>query len=169
MAATTQPMTDHFISVLVEDHPGVMAKVTGMMARRGFNIESLAAGPCEKTGMFRLTIVVKGDDHGIEQIQKQLYKIVDTVKVAPVESSIRLEREIGLVKIRTGSGNRSELLELVKVFRGNVLDVTPAGCIVEITGSSEKVDSFIQLFPPDQIVEVSRTGLVAMKRWDRMS
>ena len=167
MAANATPMTDHFISVLVEDHPGVMAKVTGLMARRGFNIESLAAGPCEKAGMFRLTIVVKGDDHGVEQIQKQLYKVVDTVKVVPIERGVRVEREIGLVKIRTGSGGRSELLELVKVFRGNVLDLTPAGCIVEITGSSEKIDSFIRLFPADQIVEVSRTGLVAMKRWNK--
>ncbi|ADK80732.1 MULTISPECIES: acetolactate synthase small subunit [Sediminispirochaeta] len=159
--------TDHTISVLVNNHPGVLSKLTSLITRRGFNIESIAAGPTKDPDMFRLTIIVKGDDQSVEQIQKQLYKIVDTVKVSPIDPRNKVEREIGLIKLRATNGSRNEVLQMVNVFKGQVIDSGPGGFVVEIVGSSEKVDSFIGLFPPQQVVEVARTGIVAMNRWEK--
>lgn len=159
--------TDHTISVLVNHHPGVLSKLTSLITRRGFNIDSIAAGPAKDPEMFRLTIVIKGDDRSVEQIQKQLYKIVDTVKVSPVDPRHKVEREIGMIKLRAQNGQRKEILQMVEVFKGQVLDSGPGGFVVEIVGSSEKVDSFISLFASNQIVEVARTGIVAMNRWEK--
>jgi acetolactate synthase I/III small subunit len=159
--------TDHTISVLVNHHPGVLLKITSLITRRGFNIDSIAAGPTKDPDMFRLTIIVKGDDQSVEQIQKQLYKIVDVVKVAPIDPAAKVDREIGLVKLKAANGERKEILQMVNVFKGQILDSSPQGFVVEIVGSSEKVDSFISLFSPQQIVEVARTGIVAMNRWEK--
>ena len=162
----SEQLTDHTISVLVNHHPGVLSKLTSLITRRGFNIDSIAAGPTKDPDMFRLTIIAKGADRSIEQIQKQLYKIVDTVKVSAIDPHRKVEREIGLIKLRAANGQRQEIVQLVNVFKGQILDSGREGFVVEIVGSSDKVDSFINLFPPQQILEVARTGIVAMNRLD---
>lgn len=158
---------DHTISLLVANHPGVLSKITSLITRRGFNIDSIAAGPTNEKGLFRLTIIVKGDDQGVEQIQKQLYKLVDTVKVVPIHPSRKVEREIGLVKLKVGAGKRSEVVQIINVFDGDILDSGSEGFIVEVTGESEKVDSFIGMFHQNEVVEVARTGIVAMDKWEK--
>lgn len=160
-------LRDHTIALLVADHPGVLSKLTSLITRRGFNIDSISAGPAKGKGVFRLTIVVKGDDQGIEQIQKQLYKLVDTVKVVPIHASRKVEREIGLVKIKVPAGKRGEVVQLVDVFKGKILDTIAGGFVVEVTGNSEKIESFIGMFQPDEIVEVARSGIVAMDKWEK--
>lgn len=160
-------LNDHIISLLVLNHPGVLSKITSLITRRGFNIDSISAGPTKEKNMFRLTIIVKGDDRGVEQIQKQLYKLVDTVKIMTIHPSRKVEREIGLIKINAPVGQRNETMQLVQIFKGQILDSGPAGFIVEITGSSDKVDSFLSHFTPQQIAEVARTGIVAMDRFEK--
>jgi acetolactate synthase I/III small subunit len=159
--------TDHIVSVLVHNNPGVLSKVTSLVTRRGFNIDGISAGPTRQNDMFRLTIVVKGDDKSIEQIQKQLYKIIDVVKVVPIIRSRMVGREICLIKIKTAGSERHDILQIINVFKANVVDVGANGLIVEITGDSDKIDSFLALLEPHQISDVARTGIVAMNRWDR--
>jgi acetolactate synthase I/III small subunit len=159
--------TDHIVSVLVHNNPGVLSKVTSLVTRRGFNIDGISAGPTRQNDMFRLTIVVKGDDKSIEQIQKQLYKIIDVVKVVPIVKSSMVGREICLIKIKASGNERHEILQIINVFKANVIDVGANGFIVEFTGDSDKIDSFLALLEPHQIVDVARTGIVAMNRWDR--
>lgn len=159
--------TDHIVSVLVHNNPGVLSKVTSLVTRRGFNIDGISAGPTRQNDMFRLTIVVKGDDKSIEQIQKQLYKIIDVVKVVPIVRSRMVGREICLIKIKASGNERHEVLQIINVFKANVVDVGGNGLIVEITGDSDKIDSFLALLESHQISDVARTGIVAMNRWDR--
>jgi len=159
--------TDHIVSVLVHNNPGVLSKVTSLVTRRGFNIDGISAGPTRQNDMFRLTIVVKGDDKSIEQIQKQLYKIIDVVKVVPIIRSRMVGREICLIKIKASGNEKHEILQIINVFEANVVDVGSNGLIVEITGDSDKIDSFLALLEPHQIIDVARTGIVAMNRWDR--
>ena len=159
--------TDHIVSVLVHNNPGVLSKITSLITRRGFNIDGISAGPTRQNDMFRLTIVVKGDDKSIEQIQKQLYKIIDVVKVSPVQQNSMVGREICLIKIKASAGERHDILQIVSVFKANVVDVGSSGFIVEITGEPDKIDSFLALLEPHQIADVARTGLVAMSRWER--
>ena len=159
--------TDHIVSVLVHNNPGVLSKVTSLVTRRGFNIDGISAGPTRQNDMFRLTIVVKGDDKSIEQIQKQLYKIIDVVKVVPIDKSSMVGREICLVKIKASGSDQHEILQIINVFKANVVDVGTNGLIVEITGDSDKIDSFLALLEPQQVSDVARTGIVAMNRWDR--
>jgi acetolactate synthase-1/3 small subunit len=162
-----ETLRDHTIALLVADHPGVLSKITSLITRRGFNIDSIAAGPTKDKGLFRLTIIVKGDDQGVEQIQKQLYKLVDTVKVVPIHPSRKVEREIGLIKLRVPMGRRGEVIQMVQVFKGEILDTGADGFIVEITGDNDKIDSFLGLFQPHEVVEVARTGIVAMDKWEK--
>jgi len=164
---TDEIYTDHIVSVLVHNNPGVLSKITSLVTRRGFNIDGISAGPTRQNDMFRLTIVVKGDDKSIEQIQKQLYKIIDVVKVAPIIKSSMVGREICLIKIKASGGDKHEILQIINVFKANVVDVGSNGLIVEITGDSDKIDSFLALLEAHQIVDVARTGVVAMNRWDR--
>ena len=159
--------TDHIVSVLVHNNPGVLSKVTSLVTRRGFNIDSISAGPTRQNDMFRLTIVVKGDDKSIEQIQKQLYKIIDVVKVVPIVKNRMVGREICLVKIKASGSDQHEILQIINVFKANVIDVGSNGLIVEITGDPDKIDSFLALLEPQQVSDVARTGIVAMNRWDR--
>jgi len=159
--------TDHIVAVLVHNNPGVLSKVTSLVTRRGFNIDGISAGPTRQNDMFRLTIVVKGDDKSIEQIQKQLYKIIDVVKVVPIVRSRMVGREICLIKIKASGNEKHEILQIISVFEANVVDVGSNGLIVEITGDSDKIDSFLALLEPHQIIDVARTGIVAMNRWDR--
>ncbi len=165
--AEKRQLTDHIVSVLVNNHPGVLSKVTSLITRRGFNIDGISAGNTKQSDMFRLTIVVKGDDRSIEQIQKQLYKIIDVVKVWTITPESKMDREIGLIKIKIPQSLRNEILQMINVFKASIVDAGPDGFIVEITGTSEKIDSFLSLFEHHQIVEVARSGVVAMNRWDK--
>lgn len=162
-----ETLRDHTIALTVADHPGVLSKITSLITRRGFNIDSIAAGPTTGKGLFRLTIIVKGDDRGVEQIQKQLYKLVDTVKVVPIHPSRKVEREIGLIKLKVPAGKRGEVVQIISAFKGEVIDSGPGGFIVEVTGESEKIDSFLGMFQPQEIAEVARTGVVAMDKWEK--
>jgi acetolactate synthase I/III small subunit len=156
--------TDHTISLIVCNKPGVMSKVTGMITRRGFNVESITVGKTKETGMARITLVVKGDDRSIEQIQKQLYKMVDTVKVYPISLKERVARELALIQIKLAKGDKSELYQLISIYKAEIIDTSQGGLILEITGSSEKIEGFINLLPQKLIVGVARTGVVAMHK-----
>lgn len=158
-------LSKHVISVLVYNHPGIMAQVTGLFTRRGFTVESITAGKAKNEDMLRLTIVVKADQKSLEQIQKQLYKIIDTVKVSLIHPDLKVEREMALIKIRTQNSIKSDLFQLVEVFRGRVVDASPSGFIVEITGPVPKIEAFINLLSINSVIEIARTGTVAINRW----
>ncbi len=158
---------EHLVSMLVHNKPGVMRKVANLFARRGFNISSITVGDSEVPGLARLIIMVKGDERIIEQIEKQAYKLVEVVKVTPIDPipENRVEREMALVKVKFGD-QKQELFQLVEIFRGKIVDVSKEGAIIEITGSRSKVEAFIRLLSENQIVEIARTGIVAMNRWN---
>ncbi|MDK2864929.1 MAG: acetolactate synthase small subunit [Thermotogota bacterium] len=159
---------EHIVSVLVCNQPGVMRKVANLFARRGFNISSISVGEAKDPGFSRLTIVVKGDDRIIEQIEKQLYKVIEVVKVSPIDPSPenRVEREMALIKTQIDEKNKPEILQLVEIFRGKIIDVAKEGMIIEITGARSKVEAFIKLLQDTgKVIEIARTGIVAMNRW----
>jgi acetolactate synthase I/III small subunit len=156
--------TDHTIAMLALNNPGVIAKISSLMARRGYNVESMTAGKTKEKGVSRLTIVVKGDDQGVEQIQKQLNKIIDTVKVYPITPENRVARELALVKIKLTKGDKSDLFQLINIYNAEIVDTSLGGIVVEITGSSEKIDGFINLLPQNLIVGIARSGIVAMHK-----
>jgi acetolactate synthase-1/3 small subunit len=155
----------HIISVLVKDSPGVLAKIAGLFSRRGFNIESLAVGHTDVEGISRMTIIVTGDDYMLEQIKKQLNKLIDVIKVVDLDPMNSVGRDLALVKVKVDSPQkRSEVIQMVDVFRAKILDITEGSLIVEITGRQDKVDAFIKLLEPIGIKEVVRTGKVALAR-----
>jgi len=162
---TQQNHSRHTISVLVYNHPGIMAKVTSLFTRRGFHVESITAGKAKDEEMLRLTIVVMADSKSLEQIQKQLYKVIDTVKVSLIHPELKVEREMALIKVKPPNVPKSELFQLVNVFRGRVVDASPSGFIIEITGPVPKIDAFINLLARNSIIEIARTGTVAINRW----
>jgi len=155
----------HVVSVLVYNKYGVLNKITNLFKRRGYNIESISAGKAEKNGMVRLTIVVCGDDRIIEQVEKQLYKVLETVKVTPIHPNQKVIKELALIKIKANSERRSEIIQMVEIFRANIVDAGLDGFIIEITGNKEKIDSFINLIDANNIIEIARTGAVALNRW----
>ncbi len=155
----------HVISALVQNVPGVLAHISGMLASRGFNIDSLAVGETENTHLSRMTFVVVGGDEVLEQVGKQLEKIVTVVRVLDVSSRDFVERDLLLIKVKAQSGNdRSEIRELADVFRGKIVDVGPDEVMVEISGRENKVQAFIERMRPYGITELVRTGRIAMVR-----
>jgi len=154
----------HTISALVEDNPGVLARVAGLFRRRGFNISSLAVGKSEKKGLSRMTFVIQGDSEMVEQVTKQLYKLIEVVRVTEMEQEHMVARELALMKIKSTSATRNEIMQIVDIFRAGIVDVGQNNMIVEITGDEQKIDSFIQLLQPFGIGEIMRTGQVAMMR-----
>lgn len=156
----------HTIAVLVEDHPGVLARVAGLFRRRGFNIESLAVGVTEKEGISRMTIVVSGDDRTIEQVIKQLNKLIEVIKVSDVTQN-SVERELALIKVSANTQNRAEIIEIANIFRARIVDVSRESLIIEVTGDEEKINAFIDLMRQYGIKEVARTGKIAMQRGSR--
>ncbi len=155
----------HLLSALVEDRPGVMQRISGMFSRRGFNIDNISVGPAEREGYSRVTISVKGDDQVLEQVVKQLNKLISVIKVRELGREDSLSRELALIKVSTSkSDSRSEIAQYVDVFRGNIVDVSQDSMIVEITGDSKKIDAFIRLMRPYGIRELARTGVTAMRR-----
>ncbi len=154
----------HTISVLVENKSGVLARVSGLFSARGFNIDSLAVGKTEDPSVSRMTIVVKGDDSVLEQIQKQLNKLIDVIKICDYVTTPHLERDLALIKVKANKNNRSELLQIIDIFRAKIVDVADDSLIVEVTGDEEKIAALISMVSTFGICEMSRTGIVAMAR-----
>src|SRR3990172_8002385 len=154
----------HVLSALVQNVPGVLAHVAGMFASRGYNIDSLAVGETEDPHLSRMIFVVVGDDSTLEQVRRQLEKIVTVVRVDDISSQEFVERDLMLLKVNCGNGHRAEIRELVQIFRGRVVDVAPAEVIVEISGQEKKIEAFIDLMRPFGIIELVRTGRIAMVR-----
>jgi acetolactate synthase-1/3 small subunit len=159
------PNQRHVLSALVQNVPGVLAHISGMLASRGFNIDSLAVGETENPHLSRMTFVVVGDDSVLEQVEKQLEKIVTVVRVLDVSSRDYVERDLLLLKVKAPAGNaRSEIRELVEIFRGQIVDVGPEEVMVEISGRENKVQAFIERMRHYGISELVRTGRIAMVR-----
>jgi len=154
----------HILSALVQNVPGVLAHVAGMLASRGYNIDSLAVGETEDPKLSRMTFVVVGDDSVLEQVRKQLEKIVTVVRVDDVSAKEHVERDLMLIKVNAAPGKRSEIRELTDVFRGRIVDVAPDQVMIEIAGQEKKIEAFIELMRPFGIVELARTGRIAMVR-----
>jgi acetolactate synthase-1/3 small subunit len=154
----------HTIIALVQDRPGVLTRVASMFRRRGFNIASLAVGASEEKGLSRLTFVVTGDQYTVEQATRHLDKLVDVVKVSNISDEDVVARELALIKVRTTPTNRSEILEIINLFRAKVVDVGTLSLVVETTGEEEKIDALYDLLRPFGILELMRTGRVAMVR-----
>jgi acetolactate synthase-1/3 small subunit len=158
-----EAITDHTISALVEDKPGVLARVSGLFRRRGFNISNLSVGHSEVPNLSRMTFVVQGDEFVVEQVTKQLYKLIDVVRVNDITGDAMVARELALVKVKATADNRSEIMQLVDIFRANIVDVAADTVIIEVTGD-DKIDSLFRLLKPFGIKEVMRTGRIAMVR-----
>jgi acetolactate synthase-1/3 small subunit len=154
----------HVISVLVENKVGVLSRITGLFSGRGFNIESLAVGETENMAISRMTIVVSGDDSILEQVRKQLGKVIDTIKVTDFTGIDHVERDLMLIKVSALPGKRSEIIEIVDVFRGKIIDVGQKDMIVEISGPEDRLEAVLNLLRPYGIKEVARTGRIAMNR-----
>ena len=154
----------HTISVLVENKPGVLSRISSLFSARGFNIDSLAVGETEQQDISRMTIVVKGDERILEQVMKQLNKLIDVIKVIDFVEQPHLERDLVLVKVNAGKGKRSEVLEIVDIFRAKIVDVAANSVIVEMTGDEEKILALVSMLKPFGIKEMVRTGIVAMGR-----
>lgn len=155
---------NHIISVLVENKAGVLAKISGLFSRRGFNIESLAVGPTDEKKISRITLSVEAEKHSIEQIIKQLYKLINVIKIQELDPSNIVERELVLIKVNADSKTRPEILEIVSVFRANIVDVAKKTLMIEITGAGNKVKALEDLLRPFGIIELVRTGKIACAR-----
>jgi acetolactate synthase I/III small subunit len=155
---------NHTISVLVENHFGVLTHVAGLFSARGFNIDSLAVGETEDPSVSRMTIVVHGDDRIVEQIIKQLNKLIDVIRVEDLDEEDLIDRELVLIKVAADANNRNEVMQIVNTFRAKVLDVSPQSMIIEVTGAESKIDAIIELLGPYGIRETVRTGLIALGR-----
>ncbi len=160
-------MNLHTISVLVEDKPGVLTRVAGLFAARGFNIDSLAVGPTEEGGLSRMTLVVNVETKPLEQVTKQLNRLINVIKVLEHEPGEAVERELALIKVRAEGDSRARVLEICDVFRVRVLDVTHKTLTIEATGTPDKLEALTELLRDFGIVELSRTGRVALARGDR--
>ena len=154
----------HVISALVQNQPGVLAHVSGMLASRGYNIDSLAVGETEDPNLSRMIFVVHGDDNVLEQARKQIGKIVTVVRVDDISSQNHVERDLMLVKINVPAEKRIEISLLVETFRGRVIDITPDTMMIEISGTEDKIEAFITLMRPYGIIELARTGRIALVR-----
>ena len=154
----------HTISILVDNHFGVLARISGLFSARGYNIESLCVGITEDPATSRMTVVVQGDDKVLEQIVNQLNKVIEVIEVTDLTAEGHVERELVLVKIATTTKQRTELLEIANIFRAKVVDVAPKSTIIEATGSAEKIRAFIDMIRPFGIQELSRTGTIALIR-----
>ncbi len=154
----------HTLSVLVEDEAGVLSRISGLFARRGFNIESLAVGPAEQSGVSRITMVVPGDDRVIEQLTKQLYKLINVLKVQDITETPCVERELMLLKVNATSNTRSEIVELAQIFRARVVDVAEDSLTLEVVGDPGKMVAIVQVLQKFGLKEIARTGKIALTR-----
>jgi len=160
-------MSKHTLSVLVENKPGVLARIAGLFARRGFNIESLAVGPTEYDEVSRMTIVVNVEDNPLEQVTKQLNKLINVLKIVELEASSSVSREIALVKVKADVANRAQVIEVVELFRAKVIDVASDALTIEATGGADKLDALLKMLEPFGIKELVQSGMVAVGRGSR--
>ena len=154
----------HTLSVLVENKPGVLARVAGLFSRRGFNIDSLAVGVTDKPEISRMTVVVDVEEHSLEQVYKQLNKLINVIKVIDLPDDNRVQREMVLAKVKAEPRNRAEIIEIVEIFRGKIVDLGSGTLSVEVTGPGSKLRAFEDLLRPYGLVEMVRTGTIALPR-----
>ena len=154
----------HTLVALVQDRPGVLTRIASLFRRRGFNIASLAVGKSELPGLSRMTFVVNGDDYTVNQVTKQLDKLIDVIRVSDISSHEMVARELALIKVGTTTATRGEIIQIVNLFRANIVDVGTQSMIIEITGEEDKINALNQLLQPFGVTEMHRTGLVAMVR-----
>lgn len=157
-------MTSHVLSLLVEDKPGLLTRVAGLFARRGFNIESLAVGHSEIPGLSRMTVVVDVEDLPLEQVTKQLNKLVNVIKIVELEPGQAVQREHMLIKVRVDNTTRSQVLEAATLFRARVVDVATDALVIEVTGDSAKVEALLRVLEPYGVKEIAQSGLLAISR-----
>lgn len=159
----------HTLAVLVENNPGVLARVAGLFSRRGFNIDSLAVGRTDNSAISRMTIVVEGDEHTLEQVTKQLHKLVDVIKISDITRDAYVDRELVMIKVHAEPSTRSEIMQLVDIFRARIVDVGAKTLTIEVTGNEGKISAFENVLKPFGIKELVRTGKIAMLRGNRAS
>lgn len=157
-------MTRHTISILVNNQPGVLQRVAGLFGRRGFNIESITVGESEEQGLSRMVVVTVGDDKTLEQVTKQLNKLIDVINVVNLSTHPMVARELALIKINAEPARRPEVLGIVETFRAAVVDIGPSTLIVQVVGDSDKIDAMVELLKPYGIRKLTRTGVTAMIR-----
>jgi acetolactate synthase-1/3 small subunit len=160
-------MSKHTLSVLVENKPGVLARIASLFARRGFNIDSLAVGPTEYPDVSRMTIVVNVEDNPLEQVTKQLNKLINVLKIVELEPAASVSRELLLVKVKADQQTRSQVLEVVQLFRAKIIDVAPDAVTIEATGGSEKIEALLRVLEPFGVKELVQSGMVAVGRGTR--
>jgi acetolactate synthase-1/3 small subunit len=157
-------MSTHVLSLLVEDKPGLLTRVAGLFARRGFNIESLAVGHSEIEGLSRITVVVDVEELPLEQVTKQLNKLINVIKIVELDPDASVQRQHLLIKVKVDGSSRSQILEAVTLFRARVVDVAPDSLVVEVTGDSGKVNALLRMLEPYGIKEIAQSGLLAIGR-----
>lgn len=161
-------MPKHTLSVLVENHAGVLSRVAGLFSRRGFNIDSLAVGITENPDISRITIVVDGDDYTVEQVSKQLNKLIDIIKIKKLEEKESVSRELALIKVSANAATRSEIISIVEIFRAKIVDVSKSTLTIEVAGTIEKVAALEDMLKQFGIKEIVRTGTIALERGNRI-
>jgi acetolactate synthase-1/3 small subunit len=154
----------HILSLLVENKPGVLARIAGLFARRGFNIDSLAVGPTDDTTISRLTLTVDGANHPIDQVTKQLHKLVNVIKIRDLEPEEAVARELALFKISADGDSRAQVMQFAEIFRGKIVDVHKRSLTVEVTGTDDKIEAFEEMVRPFGLIEMVRTGEIAVSR-----
>ncbi|OPL14832.1 MAG: acetolactate synthase small subunit [Firmicutes bacterium ML8_F2] len=159
----------HVLAIIVENKPGVLTRVSGLFSRRGFNIENIAVGETVTPGISRMTVTVEGNERTIEQVVKQLHKLINVIKVSNLASEPTVMRELMLIKVRAETGNRSDIQQIVETFRGKVVDVSPDSMIIEVTGNDEKLEAIKLLLQHFGIKEIVRTGKVALLRGSKVT
>ena len=157
----------HTLSVLVENKPGVLSRIAGLFSRRGFNIDSLAVGVTDDPDISRMTITVDGKEQPIEQVTKQLHKLINVIKITDLDPHNTVARELALIKVKSAAPSRGEIMQVAEIFRANILDVARKTMTLEITGTTEKIDAIEKLLEPHGVVEVVRTGRIAIERSEK--
>jgi len=157
----------HILSILIENESGALSRVAGLFSARGYNIESLTVAPTEDPSLSRMTLVTRGNDDIIEQITKQLNKLIDIVKLIDLADSDHIERELMMVKVKAVENTREEIKRLADIFRGRIIDVTAVSYVIEITGTSDKLDAFVRSLPENAIIEVVRSGCTGISRGEK--
>lgn len=157
-------MAKHILTALVNNHPGILSKIAGLFARRGFNIDSLAVGVTQNPDTSAATIVVDGDNYTVTQVENQLSKLIDVIEVKNLKRQHAVCRELALIKVACDTKNRNEVIQIVNIFRAKVVDVAPYALIIEMTGTGDKIEAFEQMVQPYGIMEMCRTGMIAMQR-----
>lgn len=159
-------MNPYVLSVIVENEPGILSRVAGLFSRRGYNIKSLSVGETEDPKISRMTIVVSGDRQIVEQIKKQLQKLIDVIKIIELEPETSVYRELALVKVMVNEQNRPSILEVVEIFRGKVIDIAKESLTVELTGDQDKINAFVDMMKVYGVSEMARTGLTGLARFN---